>query len=159
HEKKEKICAPKKILEKIFEKNELSNKKTGRLSMFETLNNLINNLIIMNKKTNLIIPAGAIFVFLVIGVAIFNSSKNTNEKLADNSIKKIATKDKKIPETAIVTTTTATGDKETDAAINATLNDIMSDDDLNAEFSDIDLALSDETDINQINNLFNDNEL
>ncbi|MFZ2193130.1 MAG: hypothetical protein WAV31_02710, partial [Candidatus Moraniibacteriota bacterium] len=40
HEKKEKICAPKKILEKIFEKNELSNKKTGRLSMFETLNNL-----------------------------------------------------------------------------------------------------------------------
>ncbi|MFZ2193038.1 MAG: hypothetical protein WAV31_02240, partial [Candidatus Moraniibacteriota bacterium] len=123
------------------------------------LNNLINNLIIMNKKTNLIIPAVAIFVFLVIGVAIFNSSKNTNEKLADNSIKKIATKDKKIPETAIVTTTTATGDKETDAAINATLNDIMSDDDLNAEFSDIDLALSDETDINQINNLFNDNEL
>lgn len=146
------INAPKEILKKIFEENELSIQRPGRLSVFETLNNLINNLIIMNKKLKFAISALGVVLILVIGAVLFSSLK-------DNS--KITTKQniKNINETKISTTSPVIGDKETDASINTTINEVLSDDDLESEFADIELALSDEADINQINNLYNDNEL
>lgn len=151
---KEKVYAPKEILKKIFEENELSIQKPGRLSVFETLNNLINNLIIMNQKSKIIISILGIFVLLVVGVVVFNSNKNIPGEIVTNPKAKTIAKD-----VAITTTTAVIGDKQTDASINTTINDVLSDNDLDSEFADIDLALSDEGDIDQINNLYNDNEL
>lgn len=150
---KENICAPKEILKKIFEENELSIQKPGRLSVFETLNNLINNLIKMNQKSKIIIPVMGILVFLIVGVIIFNSSKNTPEKITTSP------QNKTVNEKSIATTTAVIGDKEIDEAINTAINEVLSDNDLDSELADIDLALSDEEDIDQINNLYNDNEL
>lgn len=149
---KEMIHAPKEILEKIFIDNELLSEKPGRFSTFEALENLISNLITMNQKIKFAISGLGIILILVVGAVLFSASKNNSQ---------IATKQntKNTNETKLVTTSTVIGDKETDASINATINEVLSDDDLNAEFSDIDLALSDETEIDQINNLFNDNEL
>lgn len=149
---KETVQAPKEILEKIFIDNELLSEKPGRFSTFEALKNLISNLITMNQKLKFAISGLGIILILVVGAVLFSASKNNSQ---------IATKQnaKNTNETKLVTTSAVIGYKETDASINATINEVLSDDDLDAEFSDIDLALSDETEIDQINNLFNDNEL
>lgn len=149
----EKIYPSKEILKKIFEENELENQKAGRLSVFETLNNLINNLITMNQKSKIIIPVFGIFVFLIVGVIILNSNKNASNKISNKQETKIATETQSITATAVI------GDKETDTSINNTINEVLSDNDLESEFADIELALSDESELDQINNLFNDNEL
>ena len=94
-----------------------------------------------------------ILVFLIVGVIIFNSSKNTPEKITTSP------QAKTVDEKSIATTTAVIGDKEIDASINTTINEVLSDNDLDSEFADIDLALSDEGDIDQINNLYTDNEL
>ncbi|HAT74161.1 MAG: hypothetical protein US30_C0017G0010 [Candidatus Moranbacteria bacterium GW2011_GWF2_36_839] len=149
----EKIHAPKEILKKIFKENGLANQKAGRLSVFETLNNLINNLITMNQKSKIIIPVFGIFVFLIVGIIIFNSNKNTPEKIANKQEASV------VNETQNVTATAVIGDKEIDASINSAINEVLSDNDLESEFADIELALSDESELDQINNLFNENEL
>ena len=149
----EKIYPSKEILKKIFEENELENQKAGRLSVFETLNNLINNLITMNQKSKIIIPVFGIFVFLIVGVIILNSNKNASNKISNKQETKIATETQSITATAVI------GDKETDTSINNTINEVLSDNDLESEFADIELALSDESELDQINNLFNENEL
>jgi len=107
----------------------------------------------MNQKSKIIIPVFGIFVFLIVGIIIFNSNKNTPEKIANKQEASV------VNETQNVTATAVIGDKEIDASINATINEVLSDNDLDSEFADIDLALSDEGDIDQINNLYNDNEL
>ncbi|MDO9231637.1 MAG: hypothetical protein Q7U36_04150 [bacterium] len=108
----------------------------------------------MNQKSKIIISALGIFVLLVVGVVVFNSSKNIPGKIVTTPKAKTIAKD-----VAITTTTAVIGDKQTDASINTTINDVLSDNDLDSEFADIDLALSDEGEIDQINNLYNDNEL
>ena len=152
---REKINAPKKILEKIFQKEEFIDEKNGRFSILEALYGLIiNNSKIMNQKSKISIAILGVFALLIAGIIIFNSSRNNSEIAANpnqNQIKKI--------EPVIATTSAATGDQEIDSSVNSVLNDMLSEDDLNKELSDIDLALSDEEEINQINNLFNDNEL
>ncbi len=150
---KESTDAPREILEKIFIDNELSSEKLGRFSAVKTLSNLINNLITMNQKSKIIIPAFGIFVFVIVGIIIFNSNKNTTNEIAQKQETKTAI------QTQIITTTAVIGDKEIDASINSAIDEVLSDNDLESEFSDIDLALSDEGDIDQINNLYNDNEL
>lgn len=146
---KQTIKAPKEILKKIFEKNDLSSEEPGRFFGLETFNNLITNLNFMNQKSKLIIPAVGIIAFLVVGVILFSFSKD-NSEIATSPI---------VSETAIVTTSSVIGDKSIDESINAVLNDALSENDLNSEFEDIELALSDEEEFDQINNLFNDNEL
>ena len=151
---REKINAPKEILEKIF-KEEPHGEKNGRFSALETLYSLIiNNLKLMNQKSKLSIVVLGVFALSIIGIIIFGPLKN-NSKVAENlNLNQMPQK-----ELAIVTTSAATGDQEVDASINSVLNDILSEDDLDAELSDIDLALSDIENLDQINNLFNDNEL
>ncbi|MFZ2975789.1 MAG: hypothetical protein WA055_04170 [Candidatus Moraniibacteriota bacterium] len=149
----EKIHAPKEVLKKIFEENELANQKTGRLSAFETLSNLINNLITMNQKSKIIIPVFGIFVFLIVGIIVFNSNKNTTNEIAQKQ------ETKTINQAQIATATAVIGNKEIDTSINTAINEVLSDNDLESEFADIELALSDESELDQINNLFNDNEL
>lgn len=107
----------------------------------------------MNQKSKIIIPAFGILVFLIVGIIFFNSNRNTPEKIANKQETKIAAETQNITATAVI------GDKEIDASINSTINEVLSDSDLESEFADIDLALSDEEDIDQINNLFNENEL
>lgn len=149
---KETVQAPKEILEKIFIDNELLSEEPGRFSTFEALKNLISNLITMNQKLKFAISGLGIILILVVGAVLFSASKNNSQITTKQ-------KTKSTNETKLVTTSAVIGDKETDASINTTINEVLSDDDLDAEFSDIDLALSDETEIDQINNLFNDNEL
>jgi len=150
---KEGADAPREILEKIFIDNELSSEKFGRFSAVKTLSNLINNLITMNQKSKIIIPAFGIFVFLIIGIIIFNSNKNTTNEIAQKQ------ETKTINQAQIATATAVIGDKEIDTSINTAINEVLSDNDLESEFADIELALSDESELDQINNLFNDNEL
>jgi len=150
---KEGADAPRKILEKIFIDNELSSEKLGRFSAVKTLSNLINNLITMNQKSKIIIPIFGIFVFLIIGIIVFNSNKNTTNEIVQKQETKTTN------QTQIATATAVIGDKETDASINTAINEVLSDNDLESEFADIELALSDESELDQINNLFNDNEL
>ena len=151
----EKINAPKEILEKIF-KEELSGKKDGRFSALETLYSLIiNNLKLMNQKSKLSMVVLGAFALLIVGIIVFGPLKNNSPKVAENSNQQQTA----LKKPAIATTTAATGDQEIDASINSILNDALSEDDLNAELSDIDLALSDNDELVQINNLFNDNEL
>jgi len=106
----------------------------------------------MNQKLKFAISSLGVVLILAVGAVLFSSLKNNSE---------IATKQntKNTKENKIATTSPVIGDKETDMAINAAINDVLSDNDLDSEFADIDLALSDEENIDQINNLYNDNEL
>lgn len=150
---KRNIAAPKEVLEKILRKIELSNEEPGRFFVWETLNNLINNIKNMNQKLKLAIPALAIVALIAIGAISYNSNRAaqvaTTQKADDVS-----------EDLVTPTTSPVIGDKETDASINKAINDALSENNIDAEFDDIELALSsEEEELSQINNLFNDNEL
>jgi hypothetical protein len=113
----------------------------------------------MDKKTKIAIPILGIFAFLIVGVIIFNSGKSKTEITNYPNQSQSFPAETQITTTALTTTSAVTGDEELDASINSVLNDVLSEDALEAEIDDIDLVLSDQDEISQINNLYNDNEL
>lgn len=148
--KREKIEAPKEILQEILENNEHAHRASGRSSVQENFNKIIKNLNFMNQKLKL--SLSALGVILVIAVGIIAYQKGTAPEVAIDQTKTIS-------ETKLTTTSPVIGDAEIDASINEALDEVMDDTALEAEFADIELALSEETELNQINNLFDDNEL
>ena len=62
-------------------------------------------------------------------------------------------------EKSLKTTTPVIGDKEVDTSINNALDNVLNEDSLDSELADVDLALTDEVELDEINNLVNDNEL
>jgi hypothetical protein len=120
--------------------------------MRESLNNLINNLNLMNKKLKFSISLVGIIALLIVGVTIFKANKNTP----------VATVKQNTPAvnaTKVATTTPIIGDKEIDTSLNETLDEVLNETNFDAELASVDLALADEDALNQINNLINDNEL
>lgn len=107
----------------------------------------------MNQKLKISLSILGVFIILIIGLASYNLKNN----ISSNTAEKQTTKNTK--ETQLVTTSALTGNTKTDAEINTVINEILSENDLNSELEDVDLTLAQEEEINQINNLFNENEL
>ncbi len=112
----------------------------------------------MQQKSKLALVTLSIVAFLIVGFIILNNSKN--------SIPIAVAPNHPIPKTQpekskpLVTTSPIIGDKTIDSSINTILNNALSDDNLDKEFSDTDSELSnDEESLNQINNLSNKNDL
>ena len=108
----------------------------------------------MNKKIKISISLLGIVIVLAIILVAFrvNDKKIETATVIAPAPEKIQTNE------PLTTTSPLTGDKATDDSINQTLNETLSDNNLDADFSNTDLAIE-ETDPSQINNLFNDNEL
>jgi len=103
----------------------------------------------MEKKLKYAISALGVVIILVVGIVAFNTGKDVPE---------IA--NKKTPtETKIITTSPIIGNESIDDSINEALNEVLNESDFESELDDIELALSDEEALDDINNLINDNEL
>ena len=96
-----------------------------------------------------------IVAILLVGVALFKSDQKT-PSVAINQKANPAVSE----ETKLATTTPVIGDKEVDASVNKDIDNILNEDDIKSEINtDANIALSDESSLDQINNLYNDNEL
>lgn len=146
------IEAPKEVLKKILNEKIVSDRATGRSSVLESLKNIISNINFMNSKLKLSLSALVVIVVLAVGIAVFKSNGRNSGVAIDQ-------KTETVGKTKLATTTPVIGNKEVDASVNGALNDVLNEDDLNSELADVDLALSDEAELDQINNLVNDDEL
>jgi hypothetical protein len=115
----------------------------------------------MDTKTKIAIPTLGVLAFLIVGVIILKSPEKKTEitNYPNQSQSFQAKTQPATTPTTLTTTSVVIGDEDLDASINSVLNDVLSEDALEAEIADIDLVLSEQDDINQINNLYNDNEL
>lgn len=147
----DRIEAPKEILQEILEKNRVLNRASGRASVQEIFNKIINNLNFMNQKLKYSISALGIIALLAVGIIVFKSNDN-GSGIASNQKTTIG-------ETKFATITPIIGNKEVDASVNEALDEVLNENDLDSELADVELALADETELDQINNLVNENEL
>ncbi len=112
----------------------------------------------MQQKSKLILATLSIVAFLGVGFVLFHNSSSTIP--VANAPRPIPGPNPDIPPKSIRTTSPITGDKSIDSSINSILNDSLSEDNLDKEFTDTDLDLSaDEENLNQINNLSNEDIL
>jgi len=146
---KNQIEAPREILQKILKNHNFSQEVSGRSSWRDKLNNLIN-LIFMEQKMKLPL---SIFGIALIIVAVIVTFKATNPEMAKKENGAAITK------TRLATTTPVIGDEKIDASINSSLDEILNENDFDSELDDIELALSDERALDDINNLIKDDEL
>lgn len=148
----DRIEAPKEILQEILEKNRALNRASGRASAQKIFNKLINNLNFMDQKLK--ISASILGVIMIITVGII-AYKFDQDKPEIANIEVPAT----VAETKVTNITPVIGNKEVDASINSVLNNVLNEDSLDSELADIELAISDEAALDEINNLINDDEL
>jgi hypothetical protein len=105
----------------------------------------------MPQKLKFFLSALGIIAILMVGIFAYQVGQDNMEVANQQAINKINT-----PATI---TTPVIGDAEIDTSINATLDEVLGETDLDAELADVELVLSDEDALNQINNLVNDDEL
>jgi hypothetical protein len=106
----------------------------------------------MTQKLKFSLSALGIIALLAIGIFAYQIGQEDAEIVNQPKINKINTTDK-------ITATPVIGDAEIDMSINATLDEVSNETDLDAELADVELIVSDEDSLNQINNLINDDEL
>ncbi len=102
----------------------------------------------MNQKLKVSLSILGVFMILAIG---FFAYENNSQVAAPKESAKIETK--------LATTTPVIGDEKVDASINNSLDEVLNENDFDSELDDVELALSDEIALDDINNLINDDEL
>jgi len=148
-EEKNKVEAPKEVLQKILKNNTFSEEVSGRSSWSENLKQIINNFKLMQQKLKVSLLMLAVFMILVIGFFAYEKNSQIGTKKKEN----IKT------ETKLATTTPVINDEKVDASINNSLDEVLNENDFDSELDDVELALSDEMALDDINNLTNDDEL
>lgn len=113
----------------------------------------------MEQKLKVALSMLGVLLILIIGFAIINFNNDSPEITTINQTKK-STKNEITTEKQITPTNSSViGDKKTDESVNAVINEVLSDDDIDSEIEDMEIILSEENEVDQINNLFNENEL
>jgi len=147
---KEKIEAPEELLKKILKKHELSKEVSGRFSWLDKFKNLIKTNI-MEKKMKLALSSLGVVVILLVAIFALQS-----DKIIPQSAQK---KDAPVEKNKLAVSTPVIGNEKIDAAINESLKNILDEENFDSEMEDIELASLEETELEEINNLINDDEL
>ena len=102
----------------------------------------------MNQKLKVSLSMLGVLMVLAIGLFAYNQKP-----------KVAIQKESAVPKIKLATTTPVIGDAKVDASINSSLDEALNENDFDSELDDVELALSDEIALDDINNLINDDEL